>query len=309
MTPFSRVVAWMAFVMAVLVFGFGKTTASSVLYYPAYFGQMPSRPLLLVFPSAGPKIAIPLPEGLPGDFRPIAFAPDGRALYGQRNDPNADEGLIQIEFNPINKTVVPGSEGFHTIWFVSGPLPSGRLIVSGWSKTLGRGECGAYEIDPKTGQSDAMLIGTHPSCGGGAGVVSPDSRRLLTYSSGELRVVDLVTGTSELIGKAGGFGAWSPDGRWLAGFLERAGSRELVLIDAVNFAKRRGLGIAPANGRPVWSPDSKELLVERSQSRCGDLLSSLEVVNVESGRRTPVPSSKCEIYTGIAGWVDGSVIP
>ena len=182
-------------------------------------------------------------------------------------------------------------------------------MVSGWSKEPGRGECGTYGIDPKTGRSEAILIGTYPSCGGAAGDVSPNGQSLLSYSSGELRVVDLRTGRSQLIGMADGVGTWSPDGKWIAALLKRGGASGLVLVDAMNIAKRRMLGRAPTSGYPVWSPDSRQLLLERSQSRCGDLLSSLEAVDVESGTRVPITSSSCEIYTGVVGWVDSKVVP
>ena len=86
--------------------------AGPARYYPAYFRQVPSSAAVLeVFPTEGPKIVVPLVGDLPGDFRPITFGSDGRTLYGQRNDPNADEGITKIEFQPPEEVIGCGVGG------------------------------------------------------------------------------------------------------------------------------------------------------------------------------------------------------
>ena len=201
--------------------------AGTVSYYPAYFEAVPSKPALLtVFPGEGPKIAVPLSLDLPDDFRGITFGLDGRTIFGQRSDPNAQDGVIRIDLSHSSKAIVVGSEGFGSVWFVSGPQPSGGLLISGWSKTLGRGECGTYGISPKTGQSEAVLIGVYPECGGGTGPPSPDGGKVLGYSNKQLRVTDLNTRSFQPIGP-GNIGVWSPDGKWIAAILGQQGTREL----------------------------------------------------------------------------------
>jgi hypothetical protein len=283
--------------------------AGTISYYPASFEVIPSSSALLtVFPGEGPKIAVPLPLDLPDDFRGITFGLDGRTIFGQRSDPNAREGITRIDLSRSRKAVVAGSDGFGSIWFVSGPQPSGGLLVSGWSKMLGRGECGTYGIDPKTGQSEAVLIGVYPECGGGAGPPAPDGGKVLGYSNKQLRVTDLKTRSFQPIGP-GNIGAWSPDGKWIAAILGQSGTRELILVDASNTSVRRRLGRAPEDGQPVWSPDSRYLLVQRTESRCGEFLSSLDTIDTQSGKRAEIRNSDCALYRGIIGWVDRQVIP
>jgi hypothetical protein len=277
----------------------------------AYFEHIPTKaPQLLLFPMVGPEMKIELPAGLSNEFRPILFAPDGKVIYGQTT---VGSGIVKIEFKPARQSIVRGSTGLGEIWNIAMSQGSGRLLVSSWSKT--KGECGTFEIDPDSGGFQTLRAGRFPDCGGGGWPISPDGKRAMRLSMNELGVidsrsplglVDLGTGEVQPIGVGMAGATWSPDGRWIAVLSGRSGSSTILLVDANNPSRRRNLG---PGGNAEWSPDSKRILVAKQQGRqCGSNLWSLEVVDIQTGKRTSIPSSHCRIFQNSTGWMDREAV-
>jgi hypothetical protein len=289
-----------------------KVRADSPSLCAAYIHPGNNGALLTLFPADGPQVTIPLPSGLPGSLTLNAFGPDGKSVYLQKAD-GSFEGIIKIEFKPPRQGVVPGSAGLGSIWHLTVSQPGGQIFLSGIDKSLSG--CGTFEIDPDAGTFRTLLAGAYPDCGGGGGAISPDGKRVLSHVGQELSVRDLETSSNEVIhGISGGPSKydgtwpykanWSPDGRWISTILRD----RVVLIDATNTSRRRNLG----HGRvPVmWSQDSKYLLLSASQLRCAPYLSfeSLESLDVQTGKRSVIKSSRCEVGPGWFGWIDPGVV-
>jgi Tol biopolymer transport system component len=106
---------------------------------------------------------------------------------------------------------------------------------------------------------------------------------------------------------------WSPDGRWIALVLEGrtiVDSKRIVLVDANEPSNQKGLG-QYGGGYVSWSPDSKYLLLYKKQPVCifNKSLTSLEVLDVTTGTRRVIPSSRCKISDfDWIGWVDRDAI-
>jgi hypothetical protein len=255
---------------------------------------------------------LPLPSGLPASLTLNAFGPDGKAVYVQRAD-FSFEGIIKIEFKPARQSLVPGSAGLGTIWHLTISRPGGQIFLSGIDKNLRR--CGTFEIDPDAGTFRTLLVGAYPDCGGGGGAISPDGKRVLSHVGEELSVRNLETDSNEVVhGIPGGpsqsdgtwpyKATWSPDGRWISTILRD----RIILIDATDTSRRRNLGHGSVP--VVWSQDSKSLLLSTSQLRCAPSLyfESLESLDVQTGKRSVIKSSRCEVGPGWFGWIDSDAV-
>jgi dipeptidyl aminopeptidase/acylaminoacyl peptidase len=245
---------------------------------------------LNVFPIAGEGRKLPLRPGLAGGFYYLGSSTDGRVLYGVTP---ADQfgGLKELQISPVHESVVAGSTGLGNITSLIVTSAPVRILVSASLRKLGRSDCGDFEIDPAAGVLRPLRLGVSPDCGG---PLSPDGKRELHSSGEQLSILDLSTGKSTPIGQGMKRPSWSPDGRWIAVVEGKNG----VLMDAADPSKKRRL--APADGRMIWSPDSKYLLLQRSQISCLASLYgvSLETVNVETGKRTLIKSSHCNVLSG-----------
>jgi hypothetical protein len=266
--------------------------------------------VLTLFPGAGHKMEVPLPAGLPRSVTVNAFSADGTAIFLREADYWSSEGILKIEFRPPRKAFLPGTTLLQTIWNLA-VLPSGLMVASGNSKH--KGECGTYEVDPVAGTVRTLRAGAFPGCGGGGGPISPDGKRVLNYSAKGLSIINLVDGAAETIdGIPGGTfqtdiswlyrASWSPDGQWISVVLKDG---KIVLVDASNTSKRRHLG--SLDGPPaIWSPDSKQLLLSKSEPGCRAYFyfQSLEIVDIATGKRQIIQSSHCEVGPGWFGWLD-----
>ncbi len=285
-----------------------NVAADSPSLCAAYIRPGNNGPLLTLFPADGPQVMIPLPGGLPGSLTLNAFGPDGKTVYVQKADLSF-EGITKIEFKPARQSLVPGSAGLGTIWHLTVSRSGGQIFLSGIDKD--RSGCGTFRIDLDTGTFRTILVGAYPDCGGGGGAISPDGKHILSHEGQELSVRDLETGSSEVIhGVPGGpsqydvtwpyRATWSPDGQWISTVL---GDR-VILIDASNTSTRRNLGRASV---PVmWSQNSKYLLLPAPQLRCAPSLyfEGLQSLDVQTGKRSVIKSSRCEVGPGWFGWVD-----
>ena len=296
---------WLALILA--IFGGGAGLAFSDLatehpapFSPAYF-EPGSPPRLTIFPADGPATSVALPAGLPANFRAIAFSPDGRAIYGQTTEPlNPSAGILKIEFQPARQSLIPGSVGTGEVRCLTASPLSGRIMVSGWSWS--RGEAGTFEIDPAKGTSRPLAAAAPSVCGGPGGLTSPDGMRVMSRSGKQLGLRDSKTGAAQTINgvSPGATCEWSPDGLRII----CVSDRKLILLDADNPSTPERLGTL-ANSPVVWSPDSKRLLLIKSEASCLPTLygRSLEIVDLRTGKRTPVKSSQCRILSGTIGWL------
>jgi len=116
--------------------------------------------------------------------------------------------------------------------------------------------------------------------------------------------MNLETGATQTLGT--GRAVWSPDGRWIA-----ISSRGHILVmEATDLSRRKKLGPSGVNDRLIWSPDSKRLLFAVRDRRCflQDDLESLAVVDVETGKRQIIESSRCMVTSSAVGWVDPQAV-
>jgi hypothetical protein len=292
--------------LATIVIGCGFSAslrAESSRYCAAYFGVGdPSH--ITLFPMTGPEVTVPLPPGLPATFQVVAFSPDGTAIYGQKSSPGPSDGLIKIEFRPARSTELRRSFELGRVWFVTPLQPAGKIFVCSGLRTPEH-ECGVYELDPESGTIQAVRVGMRPGCGGALGPISPDGKRVLSYGGERLSILDMKTGNVDQLGGGLTQGSWSPDGRWIAAW----GNGKIVLIDAANTSARKKLG-GSGFGGVFWSPDSKQLLIGKSQLSCAPTLfgESLEVVDVASGHRSLIKSSHCRIVATTVGWIDREAV-
>jgi len=278
----------------------------------AYFSQ--GQNVLNLFPlDLGKSSDVALPPLAPSDFL-LSFGPDSKSIYfGSLASPAS--GITKIEFGPTRKSIVPGSAGL-VITSLTGSL-SGRIVVS--ASDQASHQCGAYEIDPVAGTHRPVRVGDDSNCGGAIGIISPDGKNLLSTHSlhrtpgsppsiERLSLFSLETGATQSLGV--GRGSWSPDGRWIA----VSGSGRIVLIDANNLSHRKKLGASGVDDHLIWSPDSKRLLFVKQESRCRILHlfpvdeESIEVVDVETGKRQAIPSAHCAVYSSAIGWVDAEAV-
>jgi len=116
-----------------------------------------------------------------------------------------------------------------------------------------------------------------------------------------LELVDLDHVTSKPLGDGLFMAAWSPDGKWLAALLETAGKHETVLMDASSLKRVRVLGDSDLE----WSPDSRYLL--GVDDHCGAYYGTLVMMDIETGSRTSIESSRCKINQDTIGWVSSDV--
>ncbi len=311
---------WLAPMIAASVAGVGQLNlqplrGDSRSFCAAYFQEARGAnkpPQLILFPMAGPELTVPLAVELPASFRLIEFSPDGKAIYGQKTEPIDASGVIKIEFGPVRQSIVPGTVELDTIWHLTVSHPPGKIFVSGCSGTRGTPECGAFEIDPKTGHLRPLRLGIPQQRGGALGPISPDGKHAVSYSERYLGLLDLGTGSVHAIkGISAGIVSngrfrstpctWSPDGRSIVAILDEG----IVLIDSNDTSRRRRLG-GSGSGPVHWSPDSNLLLLSSSQMSCWPSLYSetLEVLDVGTGKRKVIKSSHCKVVVPTVGWVD-----
>ena len=130
--------------------------------------------------------------------------------------------------------------------------------------------------------------------------IAPDIR-VTALRNHKLELINLTDGSVRVV--PGGFtlGSWSPDGKWLAGIR----TEDTFLMAADTLAPGHTLGTTDL----VWSPDSRYLLGNERELLCGAYAATLVAVDVESGKRTRITSSRCRIDRGTVGWVSSEVAP
>lgn len=120
--------------------------------------------------------------------------------------------------------------------------------------------------------------------------VSPDGVRMSFSARGEVFTVPAKSGVVRNLTNSSGAHdrgvEWSPDGKWLTYISDRSGEDEVYIqrADGTEAAKQITKDGAPYKYQPIWSPDSKYLLMsDRSQS--------LYYVDINTGKKTMVTTS------------------
>lgn len=275
---------------------------------PIYGVTGGSPPRLEVFTIGGAAFAIPLPIAL-GTFE---FSPDGKALYATASfnplDPRAGGlGLLKIEFNPVRATPIPGSDVFGIMSFAVS-AQQGKLLISGNRlQAAGTGN-GLFELDPESGDSRLLMLndkteGAIPVLSRWSHLsVSPDGTRAAAMRNGLLEVIDLTRHTVTPLPQYLEVGAWSPDGKWLAAIDWKKG--HTVLLDAATLTPKRVLEESDVE----WSPDSRFLLGARKYDLCGPYSGTLQIIDVESGKRLTLWHSRCKVNQPRKGWLSADVL-
>jgi WD40-like Beta Propeller Repeat len=273
---------------------------------------------LRIFPSKGQAVTIALP------FRVerATFGPDGKSVYGIIVDSQKDvgrdrPGLSRIEFNPTRATPVPGTSGFIIKSFAISTRQD-KLVISGNLEHTDGRRCGVFEILIRDGNFRQVLSSDcqdqwswdHLSLSPNGEQAIASVSRNITHEF-HLELIDLVHGTTKSLGSEFWMGVWSPDGKWIAA--RESGRRDkLFLLDAVSFSRQRALGGAIVLV-PAWSPDSRYLLLWKEYLfRCGiypDLEppATLETLDTQTGKRSAIRSSQCQITGGPTGWVSREI--
>jgi DNA-binding beta-propeller fold protein YncE len=278
--------------------------------------------VLTVFPMQGDAIKIPLPF-VP---RTVVFSPTGTALYAVQRKTSApgdtgESSVVKIEFNPTRLTNLVASIKLSISSFAVSTRED-KIVVTGSYLEGGKIACGLFEIGLPGGTSRQILKSQR--CGfrePWEGLsLSPTGEQAVASTGAQLQLIDLVHGTARSLpsqfseGRWGSGASWSPDGKSIA-VLESRRRGRTFLLDVNDLSTRRILTRGRGYHRmtPVWSPDSRYLLRGKLQLRCGigiadDPPYTLEIVNVESGKRTMVRSSRCKMDNGLAGWLSSEAI-
>jgi hypothetical protein len=273
---------------------------------------------MTLFPPSGKTIAIKLPFRLSD----ATFGPDGKSIYGTIFDPEATvrpdpAGLSRIDLNSPHATVIPGSIGFLIKSFAVSSHQD-KVVISGSRQDTNGWRCGVFDVPIPVGDAKQILSADcHNQWSWDKLSLSPNGEQAVaTVGSNakhdlHLELLDLVHGTTKSLGGEFWIGAWSPDGKWIAARWNGRGDK-LFLIDATNFSRRRALGLADVL-MPQWSPDSRYLLLWKGYLfRCGfypdlEAPATLETLDIETGKRSTIKSSRCQIDRGTTGWVSQGI--
>jgi WD40 repeat protein len=289
----------LAYVIGLLTFAIaalGEHKDSAPLDYPysAAFISTISAPAghteLVVFPMRGKAFKIPIRSA-----NATTFSPDGRALYGmctpyrdqEREREPVKIVLCKIDLYRGSTTPVPGIAGDHVPHLANNVLSSAPLLILGL--TLPDGNPTSISL-PKDGYP-----WTHLS-------LSPDGGRAIATHNGRVELIDILHNTTKPFDDRYFIAAWSPDGKWLAAVEEGEYGRT-ILFDATTLKQQRILG----NSELDWSPDSRFLLGVKKRDRCGPYYGTLEAIDIVTGNRTTIESSKCQVNQATTGWVRSDI--
>jgi hypothetical protein len=186
-----------------------------------------------------------------------------------------------------------------------------KVVLSAIYDHDGISECGLFELSVPGGAVAKILDNLSLNCDFLSSwtelSLSNDGMRMVgTAGKGRVGVVNLHEHRVERLWQ-GAAAWWSPDGKWIAA-LSFSDKLEIELIRASDFAVRRKFDGGSA--RLQWSPDSRYLLV-MTRGLCGlgtGYFGSLQTLDIQSGQRSLISSSKCKVNLMSTGWVDDDVL-
>jgi WD40 repeat protein len=292
-------------------YGFGAAAGEDLPYQAAVFdaGTGPAdKKVIRLFPVKGGKES---DIELPGSIRVLAVAPGGRVLYASPTpDPTVLQppapGLFAVDLRPVGKRLLPGSSGFVFPTSMAVSSDGKKLLVSGAAMVDGNASCGVYELIPATGA--VRKIVSAMSCqreeAWSSLSFSNDGSHATAIHRKRLEVIDLSSGEIATVGDGFYGAAWSPDGKWIAA-REYSGQLRTVILDARTFSRVRTL----QDAEMLWSPDSRYLLSFRQMPSCVLEFYTLDRIDIQSGRSSPIDSSRCKAAGGQAAWVSAALKP
>lgn len=243
---------------------------------------------LVIFPLSGKAFKIPIRSA-----KPFAFSPDGKALFGGCTpDPVRPDDPIQIDLCRIDLTTGNTTP-------VTGSLHPFRDAVANFKPNFFDSMLGFTfpNGEPKTiaMKRPEERPWHHVS-------VSPDGLRAVATQYGHVELIDITRGTAEPLDDRFFIAAWSPDGKWLAA-AEKGANGRTILMDAKDLTSRRVLG----NSELDWSPDSRYLLGMKRHDWCGPYSGTLEAIDIDTGKRITIHSSRCQVNQAMTGWVSAEI--
>ena len=216
------------------------------------------------------------------------FSPDGRALYGSctpYRDQEKDGDPIRIAGCKVDlytgaTTTVPGTVQDLVRDHANPPPQVAQMLA------LPDGNLTKIS-PPADGQPWRDLS------------LSPDGERAVATHNRQHQLIDLVHATAKPLVDEVFIAAWSPDGKWLA-HVENSENGRTILMDAANLPPEHVLG----NSELDWSPDSHYLLgMKRSDGCIFQVGGTLEAIDILSGKRATIRSSRCQVDNATTGWV------
>jgi DNA-binding beta-propeller fold protein YncE len=273
---------------------------------------------LTVFPFNGKAFTIPLP------FVPrlVAFSPKGNAVYAIKPrgvDRQNVSAIVKIEFHPTRVNRVWESLDLEISSFAVS-MREDKLVIAGRPRNRAERTCGLFEIS-LPGEKVRRILESS-DCRNGAPwdeiSLSPDGERAVAADGRDLELIDLANGTVKSLGSEFSTGtlragaSWSPDGKRIA-VMESANAGRVFLLEPSDLSRQRALHSGYHQMTPVWSPDSRYLVRSRLQLRCGisfdeDPPFTLEIVDVESGKRALIRGSSCKMEGGSTGWLSTDLV-
>jgi hypothetical protein len=262
-------------------------------YSPANYINGGDPQVLRIFALTGEAIQVPLPFVLGR----VAFGPDGKSLYVARGR------LLKIEFNPVRVSSILGTEGFVDVSGMAVSKGEDKILISGTHVQGDRRDCGLFEVKTSDGSlrrvqsSGCEYISAWTKIS-----LSPTAERAVGRHNRSFQIIDLINGATAPLGTNLESAEWSPDGNWIAAV--GGEPSRLWLVDPKNLLHRRDLGEYDGG---AWSPDSRYLLLFSHSLGCGAETSSMEALEVASGKRSEIKSSRCQIVGGASGWVSADI--
>jgi hypothetical protein len=270
-----------------------------------YSAAVVSGSSLHIFPFNGGERSIELPVSpnfvVPSLTNAVIYALITTAPKVQR--------LVRIDLLTRSVLELAGQEGFTGVMSFAIDSKEKDVLISG-TYSIGGKRSGLFSLDLETGivrnvasnMSDAYLsswtsLSLAPD--GDKAVATAKKGRVAFVNVKELRLERFWDATAAF---------FSPSGRWIlsAGFEP---GLPLTLIDASNFSKKSALGDA-GSSIPVWSPDSRYILLWKSALSCGlaaGYTGTLEELDVETGAKKDIESSRCRVNHP-AFWVSNEVL-
>jgi hypothetical protein len=292
------------------LFLMGTSSASAQAPSTDYSAAFVAEAQLIVFPFEGGSVKIALP------FKPgrLAYSSDGRTVYTNASSASQSRrGLVRISIKSGRISEVPGASDFAPVHSLAISAAEDEIVISGGYRRAGSVECGIFALDVASGKVRPVITQANPGCRYVPAwhdlSLSPDGKQAVgkegRYS--QVKMVDMEGGTYRPIVE-GSHPVWSPDGKWIA-FVAAPGSA-ITLIDPNHLSRHRSLG--SYDGPTLqWSPDSRYLLLWESESVCAPsfgYFGTFETLDVQSGTRSRIKSSRCEVNLMTGGWVSNGVL-
>ena len=221
-----------------------------------------------------------------------------------QQDPSKNGGVFKVQFDPVRVSLLPGSERLFPVYSLAVSAAKDMLVAIGFEPGGKRGMSSLLELNLKTGAVRTIVESFAPMTDRTIYYANlslkPDALQATAYHNHRVEIIDLTNGATRLLEAGIEAAAWSPDGRWLA--VNKGATT--ILLDSSTLKQRRVLGATLLK----WSPDSRYLLNRKSQLMCGlSEAGTLEIVDVQTGRRTEVGSSKCLVDRDTLGWLSAAV--